>query len=216
MKILFLQSMDSSKPGNTLNSCNISDRRMDLTFTEICERARRCLSDARPNQILHQTPDSLVVLAGTGGGAGELTVGLKKREETILRQCDFCAFKLTEDQATEVSASLIESKYRAVRQTRNAPKKSRNIHVGGEDDRTETCFIDAPAWNRRKENIYCPDRIDNSLSLETALDLREARKANEFARDANRVALSAKIWAIIATILAAIAIAAPYVISPLK
>jgi len=137
-------------------------------------------------------------------------------EDKLLRQCDFCAFKLTEDQSTKARVSLIESKYRAIRQVRNAPKKSRNIHIGGEDDKTETCFIDAPAWNKRKENIYCPDRIDNSLSLETALDLREARKANKLARDANRVALSAKIWAIIATIIAAIAIAAPYVISPPK
>jgi hypothetical protein len=120
--------------------------------------------------------------------------------------CDFCAFMLTEDQSTEATAArLIESKYRTIREVQNAPKKARHLSVGGLDDRTETCFIDSPMWAKRAENIHCPDRIDKVLSLETALDLREARVTNLIAR-------SAKIWAIIAAIIATIAIAMPIVL----
>lgn len=138
-------------------------------------------------------------------------------------QCDSCAFKLTEDQSTRVKDELIESKYQAIRGTKNAPKKSRNIFVGGDDNKTETCFIDSPTWDNRKENIHCPDRIDNALSLETALDLREARKANCTAINALSIALNARNWAIaaaiiaiITAIIAATAIVAPYVIGPPK
>lgn len=136
-----------------------------------------------------------------------------ENESPMQTQCDVCAFMLTEDQSTNALARLVESKYRTIRKATNVPKKTRHAHVGGNDDRTETCFIDAPMWVKRADNIHCPDLIDRTLSLETALDLREARKANEFARDANRVALSAKIWAIIAAIIATIAIAMPYLVS---
>ena len=129
-------------------------------------------------------------------------------------QCDYCAFNYTEDQSTLDSERDVENKYKVLRKLTGAPKKPRKISIGGCDDKTESCFVSSPYWVRKKENIHCPDRIDNSLSLETALDLREARKANEHAREANRTALSAKTWAIIAAIIAAIAIAAPYVISP--
>jgi len=122
-------------------------------------------------------------------------------------QCDYCAFKLTEDQLSPTTAKAIEEKYNIIRNAKGAPKKSRNIHVGGDDDKTETCFIDSPLWAKRKQGVHCPDRIDNALSLETALDLREARLANEMARHANKIARDAKIWAIIAAIIAAIAIA---------
>jgi hypothetical protein len=124
-------------------------------------------------------------------------------------QCDFCAFKLTEDQSKAAYTRLIENKYRTLREAKKAPKKTRNIFVGSSDDKTETCFIDSPMWEKRKDNIHCPDRLDNSLSLETALDLREARMAN-------RTALNAKIWAIIATIIAIIAMILPYIIPPPK
>jgi len=131
-------------------------------------------------------------------------------------QCDSCAFKLTEDQSTKVKAELIESKYQAIRGAKNAPVKSRNIFVGGDDDKTETCFIDSLIWAKRKENIYCPDRVDNALSLETALDLREARNANSIATNALSIARNAKYIAIIAAAIAAIAIVCPYVIGPPK
>jgi hypothetical protein len=142
-------------------------------------------------------------------------------------QCDSCAFLLREDQSTIEAAERVEAKYRAIREAEGAPRKPRRIHVGGDDDKTETCFIDSPTWPRRNEDIYCPDRIDSTLSLEIALDLRNAgsalaraddanalaEDANRLAMDANRIARDAKIWAIIAAIIAAIAIIAPYVIS---
>lgn len=132
-----------------------------------------------------------------------------ENESPIQTQCDFCAFMLTEDQSTIANARLIETKYRTIREAENASKKTRHIHAGGNDDKTETCFIDAPMWTKRADNIHCPDRIDRALSLETALDLREARTAN-------RTALHAKIMAIIATLIAIIGMILPYVISPLK
>lgn len=140
---------------------------------------------------------------------------------TKTSQCNYCAFNLTEDQSTIATERHIEEKYKTLRNLIDAPKKPRKIFVGGDDDKTETCFINSPNWVRRKENIHCPDRIDNSLSLQTALDLREARlanklaeKANKRAEDANRTALAARIWAIIAAIIAMIAIIVPYIIPP--
>lgn len=112
---------------------------------------------------------------------------------------------LTEDQSTKANERLIESKYRTIREVKNAPKKTRHLSVGGFDDRTETCFIDSPIWVKRTDNIHCPDRIDKTLSLETALDLREAREANTIAR-------CAKNWAIFAAIIAIIAIIIPIVL----
>lgn len=131
-------------------------------------------------------------------------------------QCDFCIFKHSEDQATGVNTYFIEEKYRILRSLNNSPKHPRLVSVGGANDRTETCLINSPFWENRKES-YCTDRMDNTLSLETALDLREARKANreaeeanQLARDANSVARKANRvarWALaIATISAIIAI----------
>jgi hypothetical protein len=125
---------------------------------------------------------------------------------TFTKQCQYCAFKLSEDQTTEAKARFIEDKYSAIRGIKNAPQKPRHIFLGGNDSRTETCFIDSPTWIKREEDIHCPDRLDNSLSLEAALALREARISNKFARDANKMAFDAKIWAIIAAIIATIAI----------
>ncbi len=116
-------------------------------------------------------------------------------------QCDSCAFKFIEDQSSKSTARHIENKYQSLRNTKGAPKKTRNIHIGGNDDKTETCFIDSPIWLKRNENIYCSDRLDNALSLETALDLREARLANARARKADCKALIAIIIAIIAIII---------------
>jgi|GEM_PF-5321468 len=128
---------------------------------------------------------------------------------TFTNQCQYCAFRLSEDQTTEAKARFVEDKYRAIRGAKDAPKKPRDIFIGGDDDRTETCFIDSPAWTKRKDDIHCPDRIDDSLSLESALALREARLSNILARAANNIALDAKIWAIIAAIIATIAIIIP-------
>lgn len=125
------------------------------------------------------------------------------------KQCKYCAFKLSEDQSTKAKALFIEDKYRAIHAVKNAPKKSRTVFAGGDDDRTETCFIDSTTWNNRKDDICCPDRIDNSIPLESALALREGRLSRRTAQDA-------KIWAIIAVVIAVIAIAAPYFISFLQ
>ena len=126
--------------------------------------------------------------------------------------CDFCAFMLTEDQSTEATARLIESKYRTIREVQNAPKKIRHLSVGGLDDRTETCFIGSPTWIKREDDVHCSDRLDNSLSLEAALALRESRLSNNIARAAKSIAFDAKIWAITAAIIATIAIAMPIVL----
>jgi hypothetical protein len=173
---------------------------------------------------------------------------------TFTTQCNYCAFRLTEDQSTEAKARFVETKYATLRGAVNAPRKSRVITVGiggPRVDKTETCFIDSSTWVKREENIHCPDRIDHTLSLETALDLREARKANLLAEEAikradssnsiadraskaaeesnslaersnklaevaNSTALDSRIWAIIATIIATIAIAMPYIMEYLK
>lgn len=131
---------------------------------------------------------------------------------TFTNQCQYCAFKLSEDQSTEAKALFIEDKYRAIRGVKDASQKTRNIFAGGDDARTETCFIDSPTWLKREDDIHCPDRLDNSLSLEAALALRESRLSNNLARAAKSIAFDAKIWAIIAAIIATIAIAIPMVL----
>ena len=131
---------------------------------------------------------------------------------TFANQCQYCAFKLSEDQSTEAKARFVEDKYSAIRGTKDAPPKPRVIHIGGNDARTETCFIDSPIWIKREDDIHCPDRLDNSLSLEAALALRESRLSNDIARAAKSIAFDAKIWAIIAAIIATIAIAMPIVL----
>ena len=131
---------------------------------------------------------------------------------TYTKQCQYCAFLLTEDQNTEEKARFVEDKYRAIRSVKDAPPKTRHIFEGGPDDRTETCFINSPTWEQRKDDIHCPDRIDNSLSMEVALALREARVSNDTARVVKTIAFDTKIWAIIATIIATIAIVAAIII----
>jgi len=134
-------------------------------------------------------------------------------------QCDFCAFKITEDQSSLDSEHRIEEKYKVLRSLIDAPKKPRKMFIGGVDDKTETCFINSPNWVRKKENVHCPDRKDDTLSLESALSFRLtelankraseandlAREANSHARRADRRALLANIAPIIAVIIAAIA-----------
>lgn len=119
-------------------------------------------------------------------------------------QCDHCVFKLIEDQSTPDSEKSVEDKYQAIRGAKGAPIKSKNTFIGGVDARTETCFIDSIVWEKRNENIHCPDRVDNALSLESALTLREAKSANLVAREARRIAKIALIIAAIATMIAAI------------
>ena len=136
---------------------------------------------------------------------------------TIQIQCDSCAFKLSESQAKLEDDVAVENKYKALRSLINSPKKPRAISVSigvkktDETDKTETCFIDSPLWPSKIKKVHCPDRIDDSLSLETAIALREARLANSLASLANLAARDARIWAIIATIMAAIAIIFPYI-----
>jgi hypothetical protein len=103
-------------------------------------------------------------------------------------QCDSCAFKRTEDQTTLDAERRIEEKYKVLRNLNDAPKKPRIISVGGDDDKTETCFINSPLWPTKAKEIYCPDRIDDCLSLETALNIRVASMGVDMAREANRIA----------------------------
>ncbi len=144
-------------------------------------------------------------------------------------QCDHCAFKITEDQSTYYKDRFVAAKYDAIRATKNAPEVRRKLHLGlGDTDnnnKTETCFLNSSLFTLNKDNIYCPDRVDNVVSLETALDLREAREANAIAskaaataRDANAIASKAaasardaRIWAIMAAIIATAGIAIPYI-----
>jgi len=117
-------------------------------------------------------------------------------------QCDSCAFRVVEDQSTLESDIAIENKYKVLRGLPNAPKKLRAITMGvGVEgvNKTETCFINSPLWPSKVKDTYCPDRVDNCLSIESALSLRNANAAN-------RIALDAKFWAIIAAIIATIAI----------
>lgn len=114
-------------------------------------------------------------------------------------QCDSCAFKIAEDQSTIASDIAIENKYKVIRGLCGSPKKNRKVFIGGGDDKTETCFINSPLWPSKAGSVHCPDRVDNCLSLESALSMRNAVAAN-------RIALDAKTWAIIAAIIATIAI----------
>ena len=40
---------------------------------------------------------------------------------TFTKQCQYCAFKLSEDQSTDAKALFIEDKYRAIRGVKDAP-----------------------------------------------------------------------------------------------
>lgn len=100
--------------------------------------------------------------------------------------------------------SFIEDKFRSIREIKGEYEKPRVILINGDGARTETCFIDSPVWIKRDDNIHCPDRLDNSISLDSALALREVRAANS-------IAFEAKIWAIIAAIIATIAVVLPII-----
>ena len=66
----------------------------------------------------------------------------------------------------------------------------------------DSCNPDSKtAWARCALSTLqnCPNRVDRCLSIESALSLRNANAAN-------RIALDAKIWAIIAAIIAIIAV----------
>jgi len=106
---------------------------------------------------------------------------------TIQIQCDSCAFKLSESQAELEDDIAIENKYAALRSLINSTKKPRaiSVSIGGEKtdetDKTETCFINSPLWHEDAKTVYCPDRIDSALSLESALSLRNSSEANRIA-----------------------------------
>ena len=132
-------------------------------------------------------------------------------------QCDSCAFKITESQASLEDDRAVEKKYQVLRSLENSPKRPRAIFVSfgiektDDTDKTETCFIDSPLWPSKVKKVQCPDRIDDCLSLEDALNFRHSSAANKLAKEANstasraltvakREARIAMIAAIIATV----------------
>jgi hypothetical protein len=134
-------------------------------------------------------------------------------------QCDSCAFKVVEHQTTPESDIAVENKYKALRALSGAPKKMRivsiSIGVSG-NEKTETCFINSPLWPTKVKETYCPDRIEDCLSLEIALSLRISAEANRIATEDLAIARSSAViareqarwakWAaIIATVTAIIA-----------
>ena len=103
-------------------------------------------------------------------------------------QCDYCAFKRTEDQSTLGAERRIEEKYKVLRSLINAPKKPRKMFIGGYDDMTETCFINSPNWPRKKSSqTHCNDFIENNLSLPDALKSRETKMLTEALHDAKNI-----------------------------
>jgi hypothetical protein len=117
-------------------------------------------------------------------------------------QCDSCAFLITEDQSTIELERSIDKKHLMIHSLKGAPKNLRKLTVGfgvTGINKTETCFIRSPLFPSKVNKIYCPDRVDSCLSLETALELRDARDARKIAFDAAR-------WAKWATIIATTAI----------
>lgn len=109
-------------------------------------------------------------------------------------QCDSCAFKISESQANLGDDRAVEKKYRVLRSLENAPKKLRAISVSlgaektDDTDKTETCFIDSSLWPSKVKKVHCPDRIDDCLSLEDALNFRHSSAANRLAEEANSTA----------------------------
>lgn len=109
-------------------------------------------------------------------------------------QCDYCAFKTTEDQSSLMVAVNVEDKYKTLRGAKGAPKKPRIAHASntGEGDKTETCAANSSNWPQQpKKDTYCTDFIENNISLEAALSLREARMAHGTSKKNNIIALSA-------------------------
>ena len=91
----------------------------------------------------------------------------------------------------------VEKKYQILRSLENAPNKPRAISVSidiektDDTDKTETCFINSPLWPSKVKTVHCPDRIDNCLSLEDALNFRHSSAANKLAEEANSTATRA-------------------------
>ena len=125
-------------------------------------------------------------------------------------QCNYCTFYVSESQNTPEKLEYIENKYKLFSSLSGYQKKAipRTITVIVDEDtlenKSEYCCIDSPNWTKRNTN-YCPDLMDLSFSRESAISLREDRRAI-------RIAFDAKIWAIIAAIIATIASAVPKLI----
>lgn len=136
---------------------------------------------------------------------------------TKKNQCDSCAFKISESQASPNDDTAVENKYKTLRNLKNSPKKDRAIYVSigiektEETDKTETCFINSPLWPEDAKTIYCPDRVEDCLSIETALSLRSSYEANRIAKEAIDIArreassaCSSARWAMWSAIIATI------------
>jgi len=98
----------------------------------------------------------------------------KKMNQNKKSQCDYCAFLYLEDQSNIRSERDVEEKYSVLRSLTDAPKKTRKISIGGDDAKTETCFINSPNWTPSKNNqTHCDDFIDNNIPRPDALKSRE-------------------------------------------
>jgi hypothetical protein len=126
--------------------------------------------------------------------------------ETQTTQCDYCTFKITEDQSSYYKDRQIEAKYVALRATKNAPAFERKMTLNFGDvekkNTTETCFLNSPLFTGNKENDYCLDRINDAIPLVEALALRESRISNSIASNAVGEARKAQVVAIVAIIIA--------------
>lgn len=103
-----------------------------------------------------------------------------------ISQCDSCAFRIIEDQSTPESCAEVDRKYQVLHAVGGHPKKLRNLTadmVYG-NDKTETCYVDSPLWPSKTRESRCPDRIEDCLSLETALGIRMTKEANLIASEA--------------------------------
>ena len=104
-------------------------------------------------------------------------------------------FKIEEDQSNEEKDILVEAKYNAFRKLKKSPQKARKIFVTigtpntENTDKSESCFVMSPTWLDVSNDEYCQDRMDNQISLEAALAIRESRIANSSAKRAWWVAL---------------------------
>jgi hypothetical protein len=92
-------------------------------------------------------------------------------------QCDYCAFLHLEDQSNILSERAVEEKHSVLRNLIGGPKKTRKISVGGDNAKTETCFINSPNWTPSKNNqTHCDDFRDNKkFSFSDAMRDRDAK-----------------------------------------
>lgn len=106
-------------------------------------------------------------------------------------QCDYCAFYVKENQSTFQEAENVEARYKILNKlsgyTKHHIPRHMIVSVGspGPEDETTYCLIKSKYWKTRKE-VYCEDNMSTSFSLETTLDLREARLANKLAEESNK------------------------------